>query len=130
MSYYFREDWVNGVYHQLPVNYNKKRKRSNAAFLAKCMMEKLNPKELKIENGYAIVCSNKSVWDYNHYADFERKPVEEEIKQEIMEQFGLEAEVDFWISDTREEEPDPIPPLYMGGTDTVYCYSLTIKIKV
>ena len=130
MSYYFREDWVDGVYHKLPVKHDKKRKRSNAAFQAKCMMEKLNPEELKIENGYAIVCSNKSVWDYNHYADFERKPVEEEIKQEIMDEFGLEAEVDFWISDTREEEPDPPPPLYWGGTDTVYCYSLTIKIKV
>ena len=130
MSFYFREEWIDQVYRQLPVKTGDMCKRSYATYIAKGILENLKPEDLKIENGYAIVCLNKSVWDYNHYADFEREPVENEIKQEIMDRFGLESEVKFWISDTREEEPDPIPPLYWGGTDTVYCYSLTVKIKV
>ena len=131
MSYfYFSENWVSAMYHKLPTKYEKTRKRNASADIAKRILSEIKPDDVKFEEGYAIVCSKSSEWNYNHYGSYEFKEVEEEIKKELMDHFGLESEVIMWISDTVEEEPDPIPPLYWGGTDTHYHYSLTIKIKL
>ena len=54
----------------------------------------------------------------------------QELAEEFKNLFGLEATVEYKLAYTESVEPDPIPPLYWGGTDTHYRYSLTVKIKL
>ena len=130
MAFYLHDTWVEKAKAVIPTNYSVVKSYSHAAYAARRILNGIKPEDIKKEKGVITICSKAHTSDYNRSWKGEWQEVEEEIKKEFKEIFGLDAEVDFHVAYTTEEEPDPIPPLYWGGTDTVYHYNLTIKIKV
>ena len=126
MSYYFNDELFLKV--KSLISENDKRELSNASYVAKGMLSGMNLETLKVENGTLSI--SRESREYNRYDEEDCKAVETELKAEIKELFGVEAEVTFAITHTEEEEPEITPPLYWGGTDTVYYYKLSIEIKV
>lgn len=110
----------------------KKDDHCYGSYVARRILEKINFDKLQISDDNILTISDGklSVKEYNHYDDRECAQIEEEIKAEIKKLFGVESSVRFYISDTDEEEPDPIPPMYWGTLDTVYCYSLVVKLML
>mgnify|MGYP003303107611 CR=1 FL=1 len=108
----------------------KKDVNSYVSFIAMRIIEKTNFDNLQIKDGVLIICDGIRVKEYKEYSVAECQIVAEEIKEELTSFFGVDLEVKFYIADTDEEEPDPIPPMYWGETDSVYYYSLTVKVKL
>lgn len=68
--------------------------------------------------------------EYTYYDDEQCNAISDEIKKEFENVFGVTASVVFKCSGSHDQEPDPIPPLYWGGMETVWHYSLKISFKV
>lgn len=99
------------------------------AWAAKCMIDKVNEGNVVARDGYVVIKCVTTVINYP-YTDSELEKVEKEIASEIEKIYGVSVNVKYKLESTEEVEPDPVPPLYWGGTDTHYRYSLTIKIKL
>lgn len=103
--------------------------RSDASYIAKRIIGMVKFENLKIDNNCLTICRDSMVYDYNFYSREECRKIEDEIEAEIKSILGVDSYVHFYTSGSHEEEPDPIPPLYWGSTDTVYHYNLTIELK-
>lgn len=107
---------------------SKEHKYTAESWAAKCMLSEVNEGNVTVWDGYMYIHCLTTV--INHpYTDSELEKVANEIAKEIEKLFGASANVKYQLESTEEVEPDPLPPLYWGGTDTHYHYSLTIKIK-
>lgn len=67
---------------------------------------------------------------YECFSEEELDAVAAEIKKEFELVLGVNATVQFEYTGSHEQEPDIIPPLYWGGTEMVYHYSLSIEFEV
>ena len=123
--------WCNN-FNDVLKKYNlesKEHKYTTEAWAAKCMLAEVNEGNVAVRDGYLIIKRFATVINYP-YTDSEIEKVAKEIADEIKKIFGVSSNVKYKLESTEEIEPDPIPPLYWGGTDTHYRYSLTIKIKL
>ena len=108
---------------------SKEHKYTTEAWDAKCMLAEVTEGNIAVRNGCLIIKRLTTVINYP-YTDSELEKVAKEIVDEIEKIFGVSADVKYKLESSEEVEPDPIPPLYWGGTDTHYRYSLTVKIKL
>ena len=123
--------WSNNLDNVLK-KYNfesKEHKYTTEAWTAKCMLAEVNEGNVVVRDGYLIINRLTTVINYP-YTDSELEKVAKEIADEIEKIFGVCSDVKYKLDFTTEVEPDPVPPLYWGGTETHYRYSLTIKIKL
>ena len=130
MSFYFGDELVAKMKSLLPVAQEPKKDRPYVSYIAKEILKNIDVDNIKLDNGELIVCSDLKTTDYNNSSKEERDKVKKELTEEIKKLFGFDAEVEFCITDAYEEEPYSLPPLYFGGTVTIFCYSLSIKVKL
>lgn len=127
MLYYFNGDQIDKL--KKIISTVKKDERGDGSCIAKRIIDMVSFNDLKVSNGLTV-CKDSMVYDYNSYSREECRQIEREIEVEIKNIFDVDSYVHFYISGSHEEEPDPIPPLYWGDTDTVYHYNLTIELKL
>ena len=123
--------YLGSTFSNMMKMYNfepKEHKYTTESWAAKCMLSGISEGNVTVFDGcLRIHCLTTVI---NHpYTDSELEKVANEIANEIERLFGVSANVKYQLESTEEVEPDPVPPLYLGGTDTHYHYSLTIKIK-
>lgn len=127
MAFFFTDEHVSKVKSLIPAVKLPEREHNSPAYLAKEIMEHVNPEYIKVENGVMIICDRRTTYSFNHYNEAECMKAAEDMEEEISALFGVEAKVHFFHCGTEEREPDPLPPMYWGGTETVFYYSLTVK---
>ena len=89
----------------------------------------LDKSELRVEDDYLILCNCMITFD-NYCPRVMCDEAENILKKELKEFFGRDFEVEFEFLYSKEEEPDPIPPMYWGELETVHYYSLSVKMKI
>ncbi|MBR4110513.1 MAG: hypothetical protein IKK43_02345 [Clostridia bacterium] len=105
-------------------------KYTDVAWSARCLLEKIDERNVTVSENCLIIRPALDEVINHPFADDNLRAVENELAAELKDIFGVEADVKYKLEYTEEVEPDPVPPLYWGGTDTHYHYSLTIKIKL
>lgn len=128
MAYYFRDEQIDKVMSLIPDEHVHKQEHVKGAEIAKQILGEINFKNFAFENDVLWICIDKSATSYDSYSEKECAEIENDLKAEIKDVFGLDAEVDFMQTGSYEKEPDILPPMYWGGTETVYVYSLTVKV--
>lgn len=130
MAYYFDSQQVELLNIYLGKRKEVEKEPVFCARFLKYIIESVDFNSLKVEDGYLVVCSDQEYRTYDSCPSWCWDELIKNLKEEIKNLFKCESIVDFRLSHTEEEEPDPLPPMYWGGTDTVYYYKLTVKIKV
>ena len=129
MTNYINDQQAKKIFKLIQKEKPSEDSKLEASYVASSILRDCNPKDIKFEDGFIIVCDSESCEMYEFYDDKECAEVEREIAKEIMERFGLHSEVQLWLKRRYEQEPDPIPPLYMGAMEVVYIYGLIVRIK-
>lgn len=130
MAYYFQDEQIDKVMSLIPEDHVKKQEHVRGAEIAMHILSKINSEDIVMENDVLYICRDALTSCYESYTEKECTLIEDELKAEVKDLFGLDAQVNFLQSGSYEQEPDPIPPLYWSGTETVYVYSLNIKVKL
>ena len=130
MTNYFDNAQNSKIFELIQSTKNPIDSKAKASGVARYILGKCSAKNIELKDGWIIVCDTYCDKEYNFYSEEECSKVVREIEEEIMERFGLHSEVHFLLKEHYEEEPDPIPPLYMGTLDDVYIYELCVKIKL
>lgn len=89
----------------------------------------LDKSELRVEDDYLILCNCMITYGIYWPQDMCNE-AENILKKELKEFFGRDSEVKFEFLYSKEEEPDPIPPMYWGELETVHYYNLSVKMKI
>lgn len=130
MAYYFNDELIKKARTFIPESRIHNRNHIPGAGIAVEILDNLDFCSVEEKDGFLIVCSDKMNYAHTYYDAVSCLGIEKEIEDEIKAVFDRKAEVDFHFVSSKEVEPDPIPPLYWGGTETIFYYSLSIKIKL
>ena len=128
MAYYFRDEQINKVMSLIPDEYEQKQEHVKGAETARYIISKINTKDIMIDNNVLYICRDACSTSYDLYSERECSLIENELKAEIKDIFGVDADVTFVETGSYNKEPDSPPPLYWGEPETVYVYSLSIKV--
>ncbi|MBQ6860851.1 MAG: hypothetical protein IJO08_04320 [Clostridia bacterium] len=101
---------------------------SDAANLAKGIIEMMTPEDIVVENGVLKVGPNTTTSAPEKYDAKDLARVEEEIKHVLKAQLGVNANVSFSYAGHTDVEPDE--PKYKGQKERLHLYSLCITAKV
>lgn len=130
MAFFFSGDQIVKLKSLIPEKKLPEREHSSPAYLAKEILGRINPENIKMSGGVITICQDAKTYSYDYYGKETCMKAAEELKKEIEQLFGVDAEVAFFFSESVEREPDPLPPMYWGGTETIYYYSLTVKVMM
>lgn len=130
MAFFFTDEQITKMKFLIPEVKIPEREHNSPAYIAKEILAGVTIHDIKLDGGVITVCRDARTYSYNYYNKDECAKAEEDLREEISQLFGVNAEVDFFIAATEEREPNPLPPMYWGGTETVYYYSLTVKVKL
>ena len=130
MAYFFQEAQINKVMALIPEEHEENREHARGAELAAHILSGVTLDKIVLENDILYICRDACTSSFTSYTERECVKIENELKDEIRDLFGVDAEVSFMQTGSYNQEPDPIPPMYWGGTETVYVYSLSIKVRL
>lgn len=130
MAYYFNDELIKKAREFIPESRIHNRNHSLGSGIAVEILDNLDFGSVEEKDGFLIVCSDKENYAHTYYDAASCLAIEKEIEDEIKAVFDRKAVVDFHFTSSKEVEPDPIPPLYWGGTETIFYYSLSIKIEL
>lgn len=126
MAYYIGTELFNKLSSVIAKEHNLKYPK--AAATAKYILDKMHFCKHEIKDDVVSISGKTECYEY--YNDEKCNAVADEIKKEFEDILNVNAAVVFKCTGSHDQEPDPIPPLYFGGDETVYHYSLSIKFKV
>lgn len=131
-AFFFGESQIAKVRELVPEAFVADPGSSAADYIAKHLIRCVSADDFKVEDGVLILSAGvKEKISRNLYGEKERMRAAEAIKGEIRSFLGLEADVDFLLSRTEEWEIDEDRLPYCDfTTETMYFYSITIKIKL
>ena len=132
MSFFFGESQIEKMKELVPGASVHEPGSLFADYIAKGLIRCVSANDYKVENGFLIISDgNYTKISRSMYSEGMRRETAKVIKNEIRGILGLDAEVDFFLARTEEWEIDEERKPYCDfTTETMYFYSITIKVKI
>ncbi len=124
MAYYFNGSLIDKIKTLVPAAVAAPEIHPAAACVAKDILSTMTPEDIVVRDGKLRVGPNTTTGVSEFYDAKTLACVEQDLKQEIKAQFGVNAEVAFTYGGHTDE------PLPGGGKAKVHLYNLSIAVPV